>query len=144
QFFAWCVDEDELDESPMVKMRPPVVPEQPVAVLDAAELKALFATCGGKDFADRRDHAILRLFADTGMRLSELAGLSLADVDLDDQRALVLGKGRRPRACPFGAKTTQALDRYVRTRSGHKLHDLPQLWLGPANRQPMTPNGIAQ
>jgi integrase/recombinase XerC len=144
QFFAWCVDEGELDESPMVKMRPPVVPEQPVAVLDAAQLKALFATCSGTSFADRRDAAILRLFADTGMRLSELAGLSMDDVDLDEQVALVVGKGRRARACPFGAKTTLALDRYIRVRRTHKLHDRPELWLGPANRQPMTPNGIAQ
>jgi integrase/recombinase XerC len=144
QFFAWCVDEGELDESPMVKMRPPVVPEQPVAVLDTAQLKALFATCAGTDFADRRDAAILRLFADTGMRLAELARLTVDDVDLDDQIALVIGRGRRPRACPFGAKTTQALDRYVRARRAHKLAHRPELWLGPANRQPMTDNGIAQ
>jgi integrase/recombinase XerC len=144
QFFAWCVDEGELDESPMVKMRPPVVPEQPVAVLDAGQLKALFATCSGTEFGDRRDIAILRLFVDTGMRLAELTRLTLDDVDLDDQIALVVGKGRRPRACPFGAKTTQALDRYVRTRRSHKLAHRPELWLGPANRQPMTDNGIAQ
>jgi len=145
QFFAWCVDEDEIETSPMTKMRPPMVPEQPVAVLDAAELKALFATCAtGKDFSDRRDHAMLRLFADTGLRLSELAGLNVDDVDLEDQIAIVMGKGRRPRACPFGAKTTQAIDRYLRIRRTHKLHDRPELWLGPANRIPMTPNGVAQ
>jgi site-specific recombinase XerD len=144
QFFAWCVDEGELDESPMVKMRPPVVPEQPVAVLDAGQLKALFATCSGTDYADRRDVAILRLFVDTGMRLAELTRLTLDDVELDDQIALVMGKGRRARACPFGARTTQALDRYVRARRSHKLAHRPELWLGPANRQPMTDNGIAQ
>lgn len=144
QFFGWCVDEDEIDESPMARMRPPVVPERPVDVLDATQLRALFATCEGKDFTDRRDHAILRLFVDTGMRLSELAGLTLDDVDLDEQIAYVLGKGRRPRACPFGAKTALAIDRYLRVRRRHKLAERPELWLGPANRQPMTANGIAQ
>jgi hypothetical protein len=53
-FFNWCADEDELSDSPMVRTRPPVVPEQPVAVLTIAQLKALFATCSGKDFADPR------------------------------------------------------------------------------------------
>ena len=75
----------------MVKMRPPVVPEQPVAVLGTAQLKALFATCLGIDFAYRRDAAILRLFVDTRMRLAELSRLTLDDVDLDDQIALVVG-----------------------------------------------------
>lgn len=144
QFFGWCVAEEEIDVSPMAKMRPPLVPEQPTEVVPTADLKALFASCAGKDFADRRDLAILRLFVDTGMRLSELAGLAVDDVDLDDQVAVVMGKGRRGRACPFGAKTTQAIDRYLRIRRSHKRRELPELWLGPANRQPMTDNGIAQ
>ena len=50
-------------------------------------------------------------FLDTGMRLAELAGLRIADVDFEQNIALVLGKGRRQRACPFGHKTAQALDR---------------------------------
>jgi len=42
----------------------------------------------------------------------------------------VLGKGRRPRACPFGRKTAQALDRYLRARAGHKEAHREELWLG--------------
>jgi site-specific recombinase XerD len=55
----------------------------------------------GRGFDDRRDTAIVRLFLDTGMRVSEMAGLSVADIDLDMDVAVVLGKGRRPRACPL-------------------------------------------
>jgi integrase/recombinase XerC len=44
------------------------------------------------------------------MRVSEMAGLSVADIDLG-MDAVVLGKGRRPRACPFGEKTGQAIER---------------------------------
>lgn len=58
------------------------------------------------------------------------------------QVAAVLGKGRWPRMVPFGAKTTAALDRYVRLRGRHKRADDPALWLGDNNRQPMTVNGI--
>ncbi len=57
----------------------------------------------------------MRLFLDTGMRLDGLAKLRVDDVDLDyDNTATVLGKGRQPRVCPFGAKTAQAIDRYLR------------------------------
>jgi site-specific recombinase XerC len=85
----------------------------------------------GKGFDERRDNAIIRLFLDTGMRKSELAGLRVSDVDLDvDQVAIVLGKGRRHRACPFGRKTTLALDRYMRLRSRHPYAHEAALWLG--------------
>jgi integrase len=53
----------------------------------------------------------VRLFLDTGMRLDELAKLRVDDVDLDyDNTATVLGKGRRPPICLFGAQTAEALD----------------------------------
>ena len=144
QFFAWCLDEGELDANPMARMRPPVVPERPVPVLGEADAKALLKSYAGTGFVERRDTAIIRLFLDTGMRLNELAKLRLVDVDLDDDVAIVVGKGRRPRACPFGVRTAQALDRYLRARSRHQRSDLPPLWLGANGRTAMTDNGIGQ
>ena len=87
QFFAWCGDEEELDVNPMAKMRPPVVPERPVPVLAEDKARALLKACAGSGFVPRRDTAIVRLFLDTGMRLSELAKLRLDEVDLDDDVA---------------------------------------------------------
>jgi site-specific recombinase XerD len=144
QFFAWCVDEEELEVNPMAKMRPPVVPERPVPVLGEDKARALLKACAGSGFVMRRDTAIVRLFLDTGMRLSELAKLRLDEVDLDDNVAIVTGKGRRPRTCPFGSRTAQAIDRYVRARSRHPQAHLPALWLGANGREAMTDNGIAQ
>jgi integrase len=67
------------------------------------------------------------------------------DVDLDyDNTAAVLGKGRRPRVCPFGAKTAQALDRYLRQRARQKSANVRKLWLGDNGRGAMTHNGFAQ
>jgi integrase len=66
----------------------------------------------------------------TGMRRAELLGLRVDDIDLDLDVAIVLGKGRRQRACPFGKKTSMALDRYLRVRSRHPHSDLQALWLG--------------
>ncbi len=145
RFFAFLVEEEEIARSPMDKVRPPTVPDVPVPVLSDDELRRLLKTCDGKTFADRRDTAIMRLFLDSGMRRSELAYLKTTDVDLDEQIAVVMGKGRRPRACPYGAKTATALDRYLRARARHpKAEQSDALWLGDLNKGPLTHDGIEQ
>lgn len=130
--FAFLIDFGEITVSPMTKMKPPKVPEVPVEVLPDDQMKALFATCqGSKSLEDQRDYAVLRLFADSGMRLSERTNLKVEDLDLDNKVAFVMGKGRRPRACPFGAKTAVTLDRYLhsRQRSG-RATGTDALWVG--------------
>src|SRR3954449_12426665 len=102
QFYRWAVEEQLVEVSPMAGLRPPTVPETPVPVLDEATIGRLLGTMNGREFEDRRDTAIVRLFLDTGMRLSEGAGLGLKDFDFDTDVPLVRGKGRRPGACPFG------------------------------------------
>lgn len=145
RFFSWLLEEEELTRSPMEKVRPPAVPERPVPIISDEDLRQLLKACQGKDFAARRDTAIIRLFLDTGMRRSELAYLTLPNLDLDQQVALVLGKGRRPRACPFGNKTATALDRYLRLRGRHpKAEQTQALWLGDLNKGPLTHDGVEQ
>jgi site-specific recombinase XerC len=142
-FFKWCVAEGELKTSPMVGMKPPQLPDEPPPVLTDDQLRRLLKSCDGRDFADRRDTAIIRLFIDTGVRVSEAAGIMLPDdLDLDDQVVIVLGKGRRQRAVPFGRKTALALDRYLRLRASHTFAHLPNLWIGRAGA--MTPSGLFQ
>lgn len=130
QFFRWLVEDDEIPTSPMAKMRPPVVPVQPPEVLQPEHLRALLKVCEGSAFEARRDMAIVRLLIDTGMRRAECAGLKVSDVDFDHDVAVVLGKGRRSRAVPFGRKTAQALDRYLRLRARHPHAAADSLWLG--------------
>jgi site-specific recombinase XerD len=111
-------------------MKPPHVPEQPVPVLTDQQLSALLAVCKGTEFNDRRDTALIRLLIDTGIRSSELLGLSVDDLDFDQDIALVMGKGSRGRAVPFGNRTGEALRRYMRTRARHPHANLPALWIG--------------
>jgi site-specific recombinase XerD len=141
-FFKWVQSEGEIRESPMVNMKPPAVPETPPPVLTEDDLRALLKACEGTDYEARRDTAIIRLFLDSGMRRGELAGLRLDDIDFEANVAHVLGKGRRPRSAPFGRKTAQALDRYLRLRDRRRDADLPALWLG--KRGPMGDTGIEQ
>ena len=141
-FFAFLLEEGELTRDPMAHMKPPSVPEVPVPVLALDQLEALLRTCTGRDFVNRRDNAIIRLFVDTGMRRGELSGLTVEEIDFTQDVAFVLGKGRRPRACPFGAKTGQALDRYLRERKRHTSAALPALWLGKKGR--LSDSGVLQ
>ncbi len=141
-FFTWCEDEGEITHSPMAKMHPPKMPEQPVDVPTVEALRALLSTCAGNTFEDRRDTAIIRLFADSGIRLAELQGLTVDDVDLSAGLAGVTGKGDRYRTASFGTKTAKAIDRYLRARRAHPDADSAAAWLGL--KGPMTGSGIRQ
>jgi site-specific recombinase XerC len=134
--------EDEVEHSPMEKTKPPQVPEKPIPVLPDEHVKALLDVCQGRDYMSRRDTAIIRVLFDTGARLSEVANLTLDDVDLNVDVIHVLGKGRRPRAIPFGPKTGQALTRYLRSRATQKQADSQHLWLGRLG--PLGSEGIKQ
>lgn len=142
QFFAWMVDEEEIAKSPMERMKAPLVPEKPVPVLSEDQVRRLLGTAKGPDFVSRRDAAILRLFLNTGMRLNELVRLTVDSIDPDDDVAVVMGKGRRPRACPFDPRTAQAVDRYLRLRRRHRFADADALWLGEKGKGPMGDSGI--
>jgi len=142
QYFKWLLEEGEIKESPMARMKPPRVAEQPPEVLSEDDIHKLLKACEGKAFEERRDMAIIRLLLDTGLRRAELASLTLADVDFDSDTVTVLGKGGRVRAVPFGHKAARDLDRYLRVRSLRPDKDTPALWLG--KRGPMTHSGIYQ
>ena len=144
------VSEGVIKESPMARMKPPKLPENLPPVLNEDALKALLNTCeNGKDFESRRDAALLRVFIDTGARLSEITNLrwdpsddTQNDVGLDSGQLRVMGKGHRERILSIGRKTVRAMDRYLRMRSSHKDVGLPLLWLG--TRGKMTPSGVRQ
>jgi len=147
-FFRWLADEGEVAVSPFVKMRPPRIPEASAPVLTDAQVKALVGVTTGRTFEAKRDAAIIRIFLDTGLRLTELANLrydpraEAGDVDLDFRRLRVLGKGRRERLVAISARTVAALDRYLRARARHRSASCPYLWLGRKGR--FTASGIGQ
>ena len=85
--------------------------EQTQALFDWAEARA-----AGDEFGATRDLAMLELFYSTGIRLSELSGMNLADLDLLSDQAKVRGKGRKERIVPVGSRAVAALRRYLTHR----------------------------
>jgi site-specific recombinase XerD len=149
-FFKWLVEEGEIRESPMARMRKPKLPESAPPILSDAELRRLLEACEGQAFDDRRDLALVRVFLSTGARLSEVANLrwtpdneATNDIDLDAGIMRILsGKGRRERIAFLSPKAVKALDRYLRVRGKHPRAGLPWLWLGEKGR--LTDSGVAQ
>ena len=145
-----AVEEGEAKTSPMANMKPPRIPDNPPPVLREDDLKRLLATCEhSQDFESRRDAALIRVFIDTGARLSEIANLRWSpdddtnnDVDLAGGILRVVGKGRRERILSIGAKTVRALDRYLRLGRARRTNQLSWLWLGVRGR--VTPSGVRQ
>lgn len=129
RFCGWLVDEGEVETNPMEGISPPAIPETPVPVLDDDELRALIKACQGKDFAEVRDMALIRLLLDCGLRASEVTGLRMQDVDLDAESVLVMGKGSKVRAAYLSPRTTAALDKYLRKRREHRWANLPAVFL---------------
>jgi integrase/recombinase XerC len=88
--------------------------------MDREQTQALFAwaeaRAEGDDFAATRDLAVLELFYSTGIRLSELSGMNLEDLDLLSDQAKVRGKGRKERIVPVGSRAVLALRRYLNLR----------------------------
>jgi integrase len=102
-FYGWLEAEAEIPVSPMAKMRPPAVPDQPVPLVREDAFRRLLEACAGRDFEARRDTALILLLVDVGPRRAEVAGMRLTDLDFDLQVALVLGKGGRHARCRSAA-----------------------------------------
>jgi site-specific recombinase XerD len=140
RFSGWLVAEGELAENPMSTISPPQPVDKPVPIITDDDLTALLKACQGKDFRSRRDEAMIRLLLDCGLRVSEVCGLTVEGTDLDRGMAMVTGKGNKVRPVYFGARTSRAVDRYLRVRRTHRWAHLDALLL--SQRGPLSPDGV--
>ena len=83
----------------------------------------------GDDALACRDRAIMELFYGCGLRLSELTGLELGDIDWQQRTVSVTGKGRKQRHVPFGTKAEKALKQWLKHRNINAEHDQKALFL---------------
>lgn len=146
-FCRWMLADGERTDDPCEGIKTPPPNEVATPVLGLDQIRAVIGACAGRDFLARRDAAIVYVFADTGMRLAEVAGLAVEDIDLRTRSIIAAGKGSnrsgpRTRVVPVGVKAAQALDRYLRERRKHPYAELPQLWLGARNRPNLSADGI--
>lgn len=113
-FFRWAVREELLESSPMKNMPRPKVPRYLPDPFNEAEIRALVNACD--QFTDRsklRLKAMILFLLDTGVRVGELLSVKMANLELEQGRARVMGKGAKERDVYFGKATRNALWRYI-------------------------------
>jgi integrase/recombinase XerD len=132
RYSAWLAAEGEVDVDELVGVKSPRLPHKVVPALDDDELRRLITACRGTTLRDRRDEAIVRLMAETGLRAAELLGLRVEDVNLHAGLAVVRrGKGGLGRTVPFSSQGGAAIDRYLRiARRERRITDSGPLWVG--------------
>ena len=137
RFFNWLVEEDVLENSPMVRMKPPRVPKQIIQPFSLEDIKRMLVVLSEENFRGYRNRALILTFLDTGLRLSELAGITLSDVDFDRGIIKVMGKGAKGRVVRIGKESQKAILKYLLQRND----SLPQLWI-TMDCKPMAARGI--
>jgi len=115
-FLRYLRRESLIDDDPGGLVPTPKREVRMPAHLSEDEMTALIAAAAGDTPLGRRDRAILELFYASGLRLSEVAGLDLEDVNLGARMARVLGKGGKQRLVPFNTSTARAMRAYLEGR----------------------------
>jgi len=116
-FFSWAKEEEYLEQNPAARLELPRPRYRQIEPYSNEEVKAMLDTCE-RDIENHRylgirNLAIISLFVDTGLRLSELANMKLSDLDPNLRQARIMGKGAKMRVVPINGRARKALKRYL-------------------------------
>ncbi len=132
-FFNYLIRERVIESNPAADIRAPKGAKRLPKTLDVDQVGSLLAR-KPTDALSRRDLAMLELLYSSGLRLSELAGLDVADLDLADRTVRVLGKGAKTRVLPVGSKAVEALRAWLGERRA-LVKDAGALFVGQNGRR---------
>lgn len=132
-FFAFLHDRGYIRNNPMAAVEPIKYVAEVREALTSREIEKMRIACGSND----RDNAILELFLATGCRVSEVVGMMVEDIDLQNGCVKVLGKGRKERFVFFGDRAMEYLERYLAGRQ-----DGPVILSSRAPHQGLKKNAI--
>jgi site-specific recombinase XerD len=141
-FFRWLVREGFLKENPTDKIKVAKPKEKVIKPYTNEEIKRMLAVCD-KDyehnarFLGSRNKAIILVLLDTGVRLSELIGMKMDDINISNGNIRVMGKGGKERVVRIGKVAQKALWRYLM----HRPDNGKELWLNEEGR-PLTSSGV--
>ncbi|HAF02272.1 MAG TPA: integrase, partial [Spartobacteria bacterium] len=128
-FYGFLVARKRLRRDPVRELQLPKIEKKLPLVLTKQQIEELLAAPlrvaknrAAPVWMPLRDVAIMELFYSSGLRLSELADLDVADVDLYTESVRVFGKGRKERICPVGFPALEAISRY---RAAANVHSGP-------------------
>ena len=125
-FYRYCVRKKLIARNPAATVRSPKLPKSLPRVLPVEEVFALVDAPEVERVLGLRDRAILEVLYGGGLRVSELVGLSLGDLDLRGRVVHVLGKGRKERLCPLNEAAVEALKAWLSRRGELLAVPLPR------------------
>jgi integrase/recombinase XerC len=128
-FLNFLIETGVLKSNAGVHVQAPKAPRRLPPTLDADQVASLLAI-SGDDPLTLRDRAILELFYSSGLRLAELVGLNLGDVDAPDRVVRVVGKGSKARVVPVGKQALAALHDWLAVRGELARSGEPALFVG--------------
>ena len=112
-FFSWLVSEDVIDASPFERVKIPRSPHKVMPSFTDSQIRGLLNAINIKTAEGYRNHTIILTLLDTGLRVSELCGLKLSNLWLEDGMLKILGKGNKERLIPIGKRIQRCLWRYI-------------------------------
>jgi len=122
QWFNYLVRQEQMSVNPAVGIKAPKASKRLPKNIDAEQVGQLLASDSNEP-SDLRDLAMMELMYSSGLRLSELQGLDLGDMDLIGREVRLLGKGNKERIVPIGSKALEALNRWLAVRGQFKPQD---------------------
>lgn len=124
-FYRYLLRERRCESNPALDLRAPKAGKKLPKTLDADLASQLLDNNGDPDWLQVRDQAMLELFYSSGLRLAELAGLNVADLDLQQGEVRVLGKGNKTRLLPVGRMAREALQTWLAVRPAQDVIHQP-------------------
>jgi integrase/recombinase XerD len=133
RFYKWLEQQGYVEGNPVANIPKAHEPQRITRTFTEAQLKALFAAMDPTSFRGLRDRALGLLLLDTGARLTEALNLRLADLDLREGRARIIGKGDREAFLGLSARLRSELRRYLRVRKAalEGIERADSQWLFP-------------
>lgn len=128
-FFRFLFREGHIKKNPITAVLTPKLDKKLPLFLDTARIDRLLSTPTDRNIAGLRDRALLETLYSTGIRVSELVGLDLGDIDFISGVIKVLGKGSKERIVPIGEPALGAIRKYIDKRMGYKTEDKDAVFL---------------
>ncbi len=145
-FFNWCVREELLAKNPAARLENPAVGKYVIKTFSQEQIRAMLELCDTHTAIGYRDYTIILLLLDTGIRVSELCGLTLEMVFIESLNGAfikVFGKGRKEREVGLSAETAQHLWKYIHVHRQSKVAENTTVFINRFGNA-LTPSGVDQ
>lgn len=139
RLFSWCFDEELLNANPASRLVQPKAPDYLIPTFTTEHVERMLSTCDQSTTEGFRNYVLLLVLLDTGMRVSELCGLKVTDVQ--DRYVKVFGKGRKEREIGLHPEVGKLLWKYIHKHRRPADSNETALFIGKRG-EPLKLNGV--